>query len=372
MTVIVFCGPTIDAAAVRQLLPRALCRAPAARGDVYLACKLRPVAIALIDGYFEHRLSVWHKEILWALSAGVRVYGAASMGALRAAELDAYGMQGVGKIYEAFASGELEDDDEVAVSHAAEDDGFEPQSDAMVNVRASLRAALGAGVIDALDEAALVTAAKSRYYPERSLAALVEDWEVEPKRSQLAQWLATHGMVDQKRADAESLLRLVRRHTEEPVFTPRGGGLRVANTQYWQLLRQSLDAAPAPPGRDGSAPKAGPGRAPGIPLDSDDGPRAVATRRALALALARAAGARVAPEELQKASERFRREQGLLTPEATEQWMADHGLDLPGFSQLVHDGVLIERFGAAAASAAEQQLPRGLRGRDSPDAAPER
>ena len=54
-----------------------------------------PGAIGVIDGYFDGVPSVWHKEILWALSQGIRVFGGASMGALRAAELDGFGMTGV-------------------------------------------------------------------------------------------------------------------------------------------------------------------------------------------------------------------------------------------------------------------------------------
>ena len=44
-------------------------------------------AIGIIDGYFERVPSVWHKEILWAMAEGIHVFGSASMGALRAAEL---------------------------------------------------------------------------------------------------------------------------------------------------------------------------------------------------------------------------------------------------------------------------------------------
>ena len=55
-------------------------------------------AIGLVDGYFGGAAAVWHKEILYALSLGVRVLGASSMGALRAAECAAYGMEPVGEI----------------------------------------------------------------------------------------------------------------------------------------------------------------------------------------------------------------------------------------------------------------------------------
>ncbi|RUX68847.1 hypothetical protein EN904_03020 [Mesorhizobium sp. M7A.F.Ca.CA.001.07.2.1] len=53
--------------------------------------------IGLIDGLFESGPAVWHKEILFALDAGCRLLGAASMGALRAAECWQFGMIGIGK-----------------------------------------------------------------------------------------------------------------------------------------------------------------------------------------------------------------------------------------------------------------------------------
>jgi hypothetical protein len=46
------------------------------------------------------RAAVGHREIISALKAGVCVVGGSSMGALRASELDSYGMIGVGRIYE--------------------------------------------------------------------------------------------------------------------------------------------------------------------------------------------------------------------------------------------------------------------------------
>ena len=80
--------------------------------------------IAIIDGYFERMAAVWHKEILLALERGIAVWGAASMGALRAAELAPFGMIGVGAIYRAFARGALDADDEVAVAHLPAEHGY--------------------------------------------------------------------------------------------------------------------------------------------------------------------------------------------------------------------------------------------------------
>ena len=67
------------------------------------ASRERVQRIAIIDGYFERMAAVWHKEILVALEKGIAVWGAASMGALRAAELAPFGMVGVGAIYQAFS-----------------------------------------------------------------------------------------------------------------------------------------------------------------------------------------------------------------------------------------------------------------------------
>ena len=115
---------------------------PAGHGDVLRAALRRPRVIAIVDGVFERTPAVWqHKEILFALSEGIHVYGAASMGALRAAELDRFGMRGVGDVYRAYAEGMLEDDDEVAVAHTDAEHGFRALSDSMVDVRATLEKA---------------------------------------------------------------------------------------------------------------------------------------------------------------------------------------------------------------------------------------
>src|SRR5262249_32379648 len=134
---------------------------PAAMGDVWAIMHLRPKAVVIIDGFFEQTPAVWHKEILYALSRGVHVYGASSMGALRAAELHLFGMIGVGQVFEAFRDGRLEDDDEVAVAHGPAEYGYPSLSDAMVNIRATLRRAEEKGVLDSSAHAAFVGIAKN-------------------------------------------------------------------------------------------------------------------------------------------------------------------------------------------------------------------
>jgi hypothetical protein len=175
MTVHVFLGPSLPATRASAILD-AKYHPPVRVGDV---CELvvdrqPPEAIAIVDGLFEQTPTVWHKEILYALSRGVRVFGASSMGAIRAAELHPFGMEGVGEVFERFRSGELEDDDEVAVAHAPPEDGSRPLSEAMVNLRHGIEAAVRHGVLRPGTATTLLTQAKARFYPERSWAAVFE------------------------------------------------------------------------------------------------------------------------------------------------------------------------------------------------------
>jgi hypothetical protein len=171
---VVFVGPSLSLDDARALLA-ADYRPPAAQGDVLAAVEEGAAAIAVIDGYFEHVPSVWHKEILFALSRGVHVFGGASMGALRAAELDAFGMVGVGGVYELFRQGTLTDDEEVAVVHGPAEQQYRPCSQALVDLRDRLGFAQATGAIGAHTAAQLVELARARFYAERSVRQLVVD-----------------------------------------------------------------------------------------------------------------------------------------------------------------------------------------------------
>src|SRR5262245_59945039 len=155
MDIVVFTGPTLSAQEAYDELD-AIYLPPVAQGDVYRVARTKPLAIGIIDGYFERVPSVWHKEILWAMQEGVHVFGSASMGALRAAELCSFGMEGVGEIFEAYRDGVLESDDDVAIIHGSADMGYVALSEAMVNIRRTLADAVSAGVITSYTQHALV------------------------------------------------------------------------------------------------------------------------------------------------------------------------------------------------------------------------
>ena len=166
MKIIAFAGPSIARDAV-EAVANVECRPPVSQGDVYHAAKTAPDVIAIIDGFFEGVPSVWHKEILWALSQGIQVYGASSMGALRAAELHPFGMRGVGEIFAGYRDGIYEDDDEVAVLHGPAELNYMPLSLPMVNARATIDSAAKNSIISQPAAAALIQIAKSIFYQQR-------------------------------------------------------------------------------------------------------------------------------------------------------------------------------------------------------------
>jgi hypothetical protein len=218
MNVVVFVGPTLNGEDPTTLLDASY-RGPAAQGDVLRAAlDERTLVIGIIDGFFERVPSVWHKEILWAMAKGVHVFGAGSIGALRAAELAAFGMEGIGEVYRAFVEGELEDDDEVAVIHAPGEYRYRPASEAMVDVRVTLARAEAAGIISSRSTRALVHAAKLLFYPNRVYPRIFADarnYGADLSDIQaLKKWLP-HGRVYQKRADAIQMLATINRRLEE-------------------------------------------------------------------------------------------------------------------------------------------------------------
>lgn len=172
--VVVFLGPTLGRDEARALLD-ADYRPPVAQGDVYRAARDGAHAIAIVDGVFERSPAVWHKEVLWALSEGVHVWGASSMGALRAAELHGFGMVGVGEVFRAYRDGSLDADDAVAVAHSTAEHGWRSLSVALVDTLSALTVACSEGVITEPERATLSLCAKGRFFSDRAWPTLFED-----------------------------------------------------------------------------------------------------------------------------------------------------------------------------------------------------
>ena len=169
--IVVFVGPSVDKETAKDILD-AEYLPPAKRGDVSRAANDGAEIVCLIDGVFFQDSAVAHREILYALKKGVRVIGSSSMGALRASELDLYGMEGVGKIYEWYKSGKLVSDDEVALFF--DPVYFKPLSEPLVNIRYNLRIAEAEGVIDRDTCEKVLNIAKSLYFPDRTYQRILD------------------------------------------------------------------------------------------------------------------------------------------------------------------------------------------------------
>ncbi len=165
MKTCVFVGPSAGDVA----LPKAWDRfAPATQGSVFLAVETNYDIICLVDGFFGNVPSVWHKEVLYAISKGCLVFGASSMGALRAAELCAYGMIGVGSIFRFYRSGVLADDDEVCVLHAVREMHFVPLSFPMISIRRTMRMLNKNHLIKKSEEEDICRILKQVHFADRS------------------------------------------------------------------------------------------------------------------------------------------------------------------------------------------------------------
>lgn len=363
MRVCVFTGPTLSPEEGRTILD-GLYLPPVSQGDVYRAAQKRPIAIGIIDGYFEQVPAVWHKEILWAMSRGIHVYGSASMGALRAAELEAFGMVGVGEVFEDYRAAVLEDDDEVAVVHAPAEMGYRVLSEAMVNMRSTLEAAAAAGIVSPSTREALVRCAKGLFYPERSYPLLLERAASEglPAREldALRVWLPG-GRIDRKRQDALAMLRHMRDE-----LTARPQPKRVTySLEFTDMCHEAWTLAGElhPDAGAGAQWIALDALLDELRLDADAWTRARqgALARFLALDAAQRQRAAVSPEAVRETTEMFRRQRDLLRPSDVERWATGQHLGPADFARLMEEEAQIRWAETGTEREVKRILPDHLR-----------
>jgi len=212
MKVVVYTGTSISHLDAKKILD-ADYRAPVKRNDITRIMRNPPDIIGIIDGVFFDSAAVAHREIIEAIKNGITVVGGASMGALRASELDSYGMIGVGKIYEMYWSGVLESDDEVAVTY--DPDTMEAMSVPLVNVRATLESVIEKEVVTPWTAGAILEVAKKLFYPDRNYRNIVEECVkkgiIKPaEMEELLVFLKNHE-VDLKRNDALLVLETIKK-----------------------------------------------------------------------------------------------------------------------------------------------------------------
>jgi hypothetical protein len=124
--------------------------------------------------------------------------------------MDTLGMTGIGEVYQMYRSGDLISDDEVALV-------FDPESglslsEALVNIRFTLKKAERQEVITPQDHAALLAAAQAVFYPQRTYGRIVSEAGAaidQETRERFLAWVKIHA-VDQKRNDAVAALEHIK------------------------------------------------------------------------------------------------------------------------------------------------------------------
>jgi hypothetical protein len=260
MTIIAFAGPSLPPSE-RDDYPGIAWHPPCEAGDL-LRLDVRASDIAcIIDGWFDHRPALRHKEILELLARGIAVIGASSIGALRAAEMTAFGMVGIGAIFRGYASGRLTGDDEVALIHGPETWDWRPLSVPLVDVRATICHALRSGAAGRVEADALLRSARAIHYVDRTWTDILASAALPaPTISRLDHWLRDNA-VEQKRIDAHACL-----HAAIGAGDVRPDPVSPVRTVFLESLARAcsirlppLPQAPAPPAPAaiGAAPPAG-------------------------------------------------------------------------------------------------------------------
>ena len=205
--IIIFLGPSLSHDEAREILD-ADYRPPIKRGDIQAALNDNPDIIGIIDGVFHQEPAVSHREILDALKKGVTVVGGASMGALRASELDDFGMIGVGYVYNQYKDDLIESDDDVAI--VINPINLEQLSDSFVSIEYNFKSALDNKIISQDEFNKLLETAKSIFYPKRTYNLVFKSVDInQTKIEELKKFLDKYG-IDIKRQDAIEVIKYIK------------------------------------------------------------------------------------------------------------------------------------------------------------------
>jgi len=214
MKPVVYTGTSISYSEAQKMLD-ADYHPPVRREDIRKLIRTSapsPEIIGIIDGVFFDSAAVAHREIMEALKSGITVVGGASMGALRAYELEPYGMIGVGRIYEMYKTGTLESDDEVAVTFDGENMG--PLSIPLVNIRFTVKALVEKRRLNEELADVIISNARKMFYPDRNYRNILHECASKGiiKKEETIKLLETFKKyeVDVKREDAILVLLKVK------------------------------------------------------------------------------------------------------------------------------------------------------------------
>ena len=171
---IIFLGPSLSHEKARKIF-QADFRGPAKKGDLLRASGDidDSTIVCLVDALFLQDYPPSPIEVYQLmLNKNIKLYGAASLGALRAVELEKFGMIGMGKIFELYKKGKLTADDEIAVTFVEGE--HQLQSEAMIDIRFNLFLAHRMGIINEITKKTIAKVAKNIYFPYRNYTDILD------------------------------------------------------------------------------------------------------------------------------------------------------------------------------------------------------
>ena len=171
---IVYLGPTLSREEAIKILD-ADYRDPAKKGDFLMLSRDSDEKkyVGFVDGVFLHDyppspIEVYHL----ATRKNIELIGASSLGALRAVELEKFGMKGIGKIFQLYKNGIINADDEVAVTFVRENNIL--QSVAIIGIQFNLFLAYKKGIITNQTKKRIAKIAKNIYFPFRNYEDIIK------------------------------------------------------------------------------------------------------------------------------------------------------------------------------------------------------
>jgi hypothetical protein len=336
--ILVYLGPSLPLAKAREILPDAIYRAPCKQGDIVSdVVNLQPDRLMLIDGCFNDNLPPWHKEGLYALQyPGVKaVYGAASMGALRASELDWLGMVGIGQIYEWYRDGVTEDDSEVAVQYATREGSegllYYVNTVALVDIRAGVEHYEREFPLQPIAEEArrFLDQMREVYYMERTPLVCEQAWA--------HRCGVTFPHIPQKAIDATHALSDFRKHKPGPIQAPTPDNLssffhalydrdRRVQVNGTEIPQQHIDAY--------------------VLLHNPEYERISwdSSNQELALMLCDQFSVMVTIEEIERENVRFQQRSGIETPEDFQCFLENNGWSRHEYDRLMIQNARIRKL----------------------------
>lgn len=212
MKVVIYTGLSVPFKEAKSILnstdeTEVIYKRPIKRGDISEDIKENVDIIGIIDGIFHQAPSVAHKEIIKAIDSGIAVFGASSMGALRASELDSLGMTGIGYVYKQYRDGKITSDDDVAV--VLDNETLKPLSTPLVSMEYTFTEAVAENIITSEQKEDLLKIAKDIYYPQRTYSNIFKNYNLDDTTQEnLINFI--NNAPDIKKEDSKELLKYIK------------------------------------------------------------------------------------------------------------------------------------------------------------------